>query len=238
MGFLYGIILNRVKGSEMAISAYIGFSTVSLFNILWVRIPVQSSILILPASGAGLRQVINLRDDFAAAINNVGMFEVGAMIVPTGLLVVFFLACFAMWLFLRSRTGMMMSAAGANPEYARASGIDVDKMRILGATMSTAIGAIGFVIYAQSFTFVQMYNSPLNFGFFSVAAVLIGGATVRRARVFDVVLGAFMFQGMLTIALPLANVMLPGIPGVPEILRIILTNGIILYALTKARGGR
>ena len=238
MGILYGMLLNRVKGSEMAVSAYVGFSTVAAFNIVWALIPVSASILILPASGEGLRQVVNLQDDFGGAINSLLMFNIGDMTVPTGLLLLFAIACFCMWIFTRSRTGMMMSAAGANPDYARASGINVDKMRILGTTISTAIGSFGIVIYAQSFGFLQLYNAPLMFGFLSVAAVLIGGATVKRARVFDVVLGALLFQGMLTIALPLANEVIPDVPGVPEMIRMIMTNGIILYALTKARGGR
>ena len=132
---------------------------------------------------------------------------------------------------------MMMSAAGSNPSYARASGIDVEKMRIIGTTISTVLGAVGIIVYAQSFGFLQMYNAPLMMGFTAVASVLIGGASVRRARVFDVLLGAFLFNGILTIALPLANEMLPDVAGVPEMLRLIITNGIILYALTKAKKG-
>ncbi|MCL2674520.1 MAG: ABC transporter permease, partial [Defluviitaleaceae bacterium] len=160
------------------------------------------------------------------------------MTVHTGLLLVFFLACFFMWLFMRSRLGMMMSAAGANPSYARASGINVEKMRILGTAISTALGAVGIIVYAQAFGFLQLYTAPLFMGFTAVASVLIGGATVRRARVFDVLVGAFLFNGILTIALPLINVMMPDVAGVPEMLRLIVTNGIILYALSKAKGGR
>ncbi|MDR2182799.1 MAG: ABC transporter permease [Clostridiales bacterium] len=243
MGILYGMLLNRVKGSEMAITVYVGFGTVSLFNILWALFPVTASILILPATGRGLRQMINLNADFAGAFDQfwqfrLPIFEFGTMTVRPGLLLVFFFACFLMWLFTRSRLGMVMSAAGSNPSYARASGINVDKMRILGTTISTCLGAVGIVVYAQSFGFLQMYGAPMMHGFLVVAAVLIGGATIRRARVFDVLLGTFLFQGILVISLPLANVMLPDVAGVPEMLRLIITNGIILYALTKVKGGR
>jgi len=237
MGVLYGMLLNRVKGSEMAISVYVGFSAVAVFNIVWTLIPVRSSILILPATGSGLRQMVNLRDDFGGAFNDLFRFDIGDMTVHTGLLIVFFLSCFCMWLFTRSRLGMMMSAAGSNPAYARASGINVEKMRIIGTTISTALGAFGIVVYAQSFGFLQLYQAPLFMGFTTVASVLIGGATVKRARVFDVLLGAFLFNGILTIALPLAIVLIPDVPGVPEMLRLIITYGIILYAMSKAKGG-
>jgi len=236
MGVLYGMLLNRVKGSEMAVSVYVGFSAIAIFNIIWALIPVRASIMILPATGRGLRQMINLRDDFGGAFDDLASFSVGSFTMRPGLLLAFFLCCLLMWLFSKSRLGMMMSAAGSNPAYARASGINVDRMRIFGTAMSTALGAVGIVVYAQSFGFLQMYNAPLMMGFTVVASVLIGGATVKRARVFDVLLGAFLFNGILTIALPLANVMLPDVPGVPEMLRLIITNGIILYALTKVRG--
>ena len=243
MGVLYGMLLNRVKGSEMAITVYVGFGTVSLFNILWALFPVTASILILPATGRGLRQMINLSADFGNAFDQwfqfrVNVFGFGYMTVRLGLLIVFFIACFLMWLYTRSRLGMKMSAAGSNPSYARASGINVDRMRILGTTISTALGAVGIVVYASTFGFLQMYGAPLMMGFLIVASILIGGATIKRARVFDVLLGAFLFQGLLVIGLPLANVMIPDVAGVPEMLRLIISNGIILYALTKVKGGR
>jgi len=237
MGILYGMLLNKVKGSEMAISVYVGFSVVALFNIFWARAPITAGFMLFPGLGEGVRQIINLRDDFGGVLNNLWAFDIGNMTVPTGLLILFFLACFCMWLFLRSRTGMMMSAAGANPDYARASGINVDKMRILGTTISTALGAVGIVIYSQGFGFLGLYNAPLMMGFVTVASVLIGGATVRRAKVFDVLLGAFLFNGILTIALPVINEMVNA-PGLPEMIRMVLTNGIILFALTRAKGGR
>ena len=241
IGILYGLLNNRVKGSEMAVSVYVGFSAVALFNIVWARLPVVNPILILPGTGRGLRQVVNLRDDFGRAFDGLLRFEIpfprGTMVVHTGLLIVFFLLCFLMYLFLKSRTGMMMSSAGANPEYARATGINVDRMRILGTTMSTALGAFGIVVYAQSFGFLQLYSAPLMMGFISVASILIGGATVKRASVVDVLLGAFLLNGILVIALPLTTNFIPDMPGIPEILRIIATYGIILYALSRVKGG-
>jgi simple sugar transport system permease protein len=243
LGLIYGMLLNRVKGSEMAISVYVGWSAIAFFNIIWQILPVTSSVLILPGRGEGIRQMLNLQDDYGGVLDNVARFQIqvfdfGRIDVRVGLLALFFLMCFLMYLFTKSRTGMRMSSAGANPAYATASGINVNKMRILGTTISTAIGAFGIIIYGQSFGFVQMYNAPLMMPFVVVASVLIGGATIRRAKVFDVLLGAFLFNGILVIALPLANQVIPDIPGLPEMLRIIMTNGIILFALTRAKGGR
>lgn len=234
-GILYGLLLNRVKGSEMTVSTYVGFSIVALFNIMWLTLPFKSPTSIWPLGGEGLRNTISLEGEFSNVFNNFLGFYIGKFYVPTGLILLFAICCLAIWLFTRSRTGMMMTAAGNNPVYAKAAGINVNKMRILGTTVSTALGGVGIICYAQSFGFLQLYNAPQMMGFSCVASVLIGGATIGRAKIVNVLLGTFLFQGILTVALPVANVILPE-GNLSEILRIIISNGIILYALSKSKG--
>lgn len=243
-GILYGLLLNRVKGSEMTVSTYVGFSIVALFNILWLTLPFKSTTSIWPIAGDGLRNTISLADDFSNVFNNLLGIRIGGTVVdgvksgglfiPTGLLLFFFLACFLVWLFTRSRLGMMMTAAGTNPRYAQAAGINVNRMRVLGTAISTALGGVGIICYAQAFGFLQMYNAPQMMGFHCVASVLIGGASINKARIFNVLLGTFLFQGILTVALPVANNLIPD-SSLSEILRIIISNGIILYALSKSK---
>ena len=51
----------------------------------------------------------------------------------------------------------------------------------------------------------------------------------------QVLIGTFLFQGVLTLGMPVANVLVPG-STISETLRILISNGIILYALTKSGG--
>lgn len=241
VGAGYGFLLNRVKGSEMTVSTYVGFSAIAFMNIWWVTLPFHSGEINWPIAGEGARNTINLASSFGEILNKAGGFylygeESTGLYVPTGLLLFFFLMCYAVYLFMKSKTGKAMSAAGANPVFARASGINVDKMRILGTAVSTALGAIGIITYAQAFGFLQMYNAPLMMGFACVAAVLIGGASTVQAKISNVVIGTFLFQGILVIALPVANKLFVG-TDLSDIMRIIISNGIIIYALTKAKGG-
>ncbi|MEI3168706.1 MAG: hypothetical protein V8S58_12760 [Lachnospiraceae bacterium] len=92
-------------------------------------------------------------------------------------------------------------------------------------------------MYAQSYGFFQYYMAPLNMAFIAVAAILIGGATVNRAGIFNVILGTILYQSIMTFTLPIANVIMPE-GSLSEIVRIIIRNGIILYALTKAGESR
>lgn len=236
LGYLYGLLLNRVKGSEMTVSTYVGFSVVAFMNIMWLALPFKSGILTWPVGGEGMRNTISLESSFSKVFNDALAFKLGKIQVPTGLLIFFFLCCFLMWLFTRSKLGIAMSAAGSNPVFATASGINVNKMRIFGTVVSTILGAVGIVTYAQSYGFIQLYNAPLMMGFHCVAAVLIGGATISRARISHVILGALLFQGILAVALPVANSILPE-GNLSDVMRIIVSNGIILYALTKTGGG-
>ncbi len=49
------------------------------------------------------------------------------------------------------------------------------------------------------------------------------------------VIGTFLFQGVLTLGMPVANALVPQ-STISETLRILISNGIILYALTKSGG--
>ncbi|NLM41260.1 MAG: ABC transporter permease, partial [Firmicutes bacterium] len=124
---------------------------------------------------------------------------------------------------------------GRNPRFAAASGLSLTKYRTLGIIMSTVLAAIGYVTYAQSFGFVQLYNGPLMTAFPAVAGVLIGGATTREAKVRHAILGVVLFQTLLTVAMPVTNQLIEG--NISEIARVIVSNGMILYALTRATGG-
>lgn len=234
IGWLYSKLLNRLKGNEMTVSTYVGFSFVSLMSIAWMLLPFHNP-KITWALGTGLRVMHNMGGSFGSILNNFLSFTVFGVTVPTGLLLFFFLCCAAMWLFSRSKTGTAMIAAGSNPRFAEAAGINVDRMRTIGTTISTVVAAVGIIVYSQSFGFMQLYGGPRQMGFIAASAILIGGATVTRAKVSNVILGTFLFQGVLALGIQVANAVLGG-GGLSEVMRILISNGIILYALTQSGG--
>jgi simple sugar transport system permease protein len=97
------------------------------------------------------------------------------------------------------------------------------------------MGAAGIVIYSQSYGFIQLYQAPLYMALYSVSAILIGGASLQRATISQALIGAFLFNALLVIALPVANVAMDS--DISEIMRVIISNGIILYALTRREVG-
>ena len=234
-GWLYAQLLNRLKGEEMSVTTYVGFSIVSLMCIAWLVLPFTSLKLRWPM-GTGLRNTIGLDStNFKHILDNFLSFRIGSFEVPTGLLLFMALMCFLVWLFTRSKTGVAMTAVGNNPRFAEATGINVDKMRVVGTVLSTVLGAVGILVYSQSYGFMQLYTAPRQMGFIAASAILIGGASTSRCKISHVIIGTFLFQGVLTLGMPVANVLVPG-STISETLRILISNGIILYALTKSGG--
>lgn len=236
VGWLYGMLLNKVKGSEMMVATYVGFSVISLMCIAWVALPFKASDLVWPI-GKGLRTTIDISEKYGGILDDFLAINIGPHFsIPTGLILFALLMCLLVWLFFRSKTGVIMRAAGENPDFARANGINVDRYRIGGTILSTVLGAVGIIVYAQSFGFYQLYQAPMMMGFAAVAAILIGGASAKNASISNVLIGTFLFQGILTLAMPVANKVAPN-GNLAEIIRILVSNGIIVYALTKVKKG-
>jgi simple sugar transport system permease protein len=233
-GYAYGWMLNRVKGSEMTVATYVGFSVVSLMCMFWAMAPFKSPEMAWPI-GRGVRVTITLEGRFDQILNRLWAFRIGGFIIPTGLILFFLLVCLLVAFFFRTKTGMALRAGGENPRFAQASGINVDKTRIVGTILSTVLGAVGILVYAQSFGFIQLYMAPLFMGFIAAAAILIGGASIGKASITNVLIGTFLFQGLLVATLPVAN-KIATLGSLAEISRIIVSNGIILYALAQSSG--
>ena len=233
-GWLYGLLLNKIKGSEMLVATYTGFSIVSFMQIGWVTLPFKHPEMRWPI-GIGLRVTVSLASTFGEVLNKLWGFSIGKVYFPTGLILFFLACCAVVWVYSRTKAGIEMSAAGANPKFAAASGINVDKNRIIGTILSTILGAVGVIVYSLSFGFLQLYLAPLYMAFPAVAAVLIGGASTSKIKISHVIIGTFLFQGLLTVAMPVANQLVPE-GNLSEMLRVIVQNGIILYALTKIGG--
>lgn len=235
VGYFYGWLLNKVKGDEMTVGTYIGFSIVSLMSIGWMAIPFTSPEMVWAIGGSGLRSTIALTGRYAKVLDSWMAIPFMGTKIPTGAILFFVLFLVLMWLFLRSKTGMAMLAAGDNPKFAAASGINVNRQRMIGTIISTVLGGIGILVYAQSFGFLQLYQAPLMMPFAATAAILIGGATAKKATISHVISGTILFQALLTISLPVINELMP-VGNLSEVVRIIVSNGVILYALTKVGG--
>ena len=235
LGTFYGWLLNRIKGGEMMIATYVGFFFVVFMCMMWLLLPYNKADMVWGMAGKGLRTTISLEGYYAGALANILQIRIGNMVIPTGTLLFFALLAWIMWAFLHTRTGTAMTAVGSNPVFARAAGVNVDKMRLLSVIMSTWLAAVGILVYEQGFGFIQLYMGPFYMALPAVSAILIGGASVNKASIANVVIGTFLFQGIVTMTPTVMNNMIH--MDMSEVIRIIVSNGMILYALTRKTEG-
>ena len=230
-GWIYGNLLNKIKGGEMMIATYVGFSSVSFMCMMWLLLPYKSPNMVWGLAGKGLRTTISLEGYYDKALANILQINIGKLSIPTGAILFFALLAFLMWAFLHTKTGTAMTAVGSNPTFARAAGIDIDKTRTLSVIISTWLAAIGILVYEQGFGFIQLYMAPFYMAMPAVSAILIGGASVNKASITNVIIGTILFQGIVTMTPTVMNNMVH--MDMSEVIRMIASNGMILYALTR-----
>lgn len=229
LGWVYSRLLRRVRGREEIAATFIGFSFVSLMNLFWVLAPFSNPAMLWPIGGQGLRQTIGLGPYFAKSLNMLWAFDLGSVTIPAGMLMAYGVICLLLHAFSRTRLGLATASAGENEPFARVCGVSVDRVRSRAVILSTCIGSMGIVFYAQSYGFLELYNAPLMMAFPAASALLIGGLGRSGVSVGQAVLGTILFQGMLVFSAPIANTIL--VPEAAEIVRMLLTNSIILFAL-------
>ena len=230
-GWAYGVLLNKVKGGEMMIATYVGYAAVSFMCIMWLLLPYSNPQMVWGYKGTGLRTTISTEGYYLHILSDFLKIKIGHLEIPTGALLFFAFFAFLMWAFLHTKTGTAMTAVGSNPTFAKASGINVDRTRTLSVIMSTVLGGIGILAYQQAFGFIQLYMGPFYMALPAVSAILIGGASVNKASIPNVIIGTLLFQGIVTMTPSVMNSLIH--TDMSEVIRIIASNGMILYALTR-----
>jgi len=227
-GYIYSIILNRLNGNEEIVGTFAGFSFIPIMNIFWTLAPFTNRQMLYPVGGQGLRPKINLDGYFDGILDNFFKINIGNLVIPAGLILFFMALCLIVYLFQKTRMGIAMSCVSENEAFVKLSGIDINKYRTIAIIFSNVLAAIGIIVYSQSYGFIHLYDGPFMMAFPAVSAILIGGASKNKASVFHVLLGTYLYQTTFLLSVPVANALL--IPEMSEIIRMIVTNGIILYA--------
>ena len=230
-GYGYGALLNRVKGGEMMIATYVGLSSVTFMSIAWLTLPYTNPVMVWGYGGEGLRSTITVEGFWRQILDDFLAVQIADFKFPTGSILFLILISIIIWAFFHLKVGTAMTAVGSNPTFARASGINVNRMLTVSVVISTMLGAMGIIVYQQSFGFIQLYNGPLYMAFPAVAAILIGGAGVNKASLANVFIGVALYQGILVMTPLIFNALLK--LDMSDVIRIIVSNGMILYALTR-----
>jgi simple sugar transport system permease protein len=149
---------------------------------------------------------------------------------PVATSLVILALCLGITFLLKTKLGQDFRSVGHNQHIAEVSGINVDRTRIIATIFSTVLAAWGMIIFMQNMGTLAVYDSHRNIGLFSVAALLVGGATTSSASVKNALIGAALFNSM-TIISPDLGQALFGDPGAGEFFRSFMVYGVIGLAL-------
>ena len=133
---------------------------------------------------------------------------------------------------MRTRLGQKFRAVGQNQTVANASGINVDRTRVIAIMISTVLAGWGQSVFMQSDgigTF-QTYAAHEQVGLYAGAAILVGGASIDRATNLQAMVGTFLFHSLFITAQSAASAMF-GDSAVGEYFRAFLSYGVIAVAL-------
>ena len=165
----------------------------------------------------------------AAVFNGKGGREIKLPIV-TWLLIL--LLCLFNSTIMKTRLGQKFRSVGQNQTVSNASGINVDRTRIIAIMISTVLAGWGQILFMQSEgigTF-QTYAAHEQVGLYAGAAILVGGASIDRATNLQALVGTFLFHSLFITAQSAASVLF-GDSAVGEYFRAFLSYGVIAVAL-------
>jgi simple sugar transport system permease protein len=113
---------------------------------------------------------------------------------------------------------------------AEAAGVPVDRTRIIAIIISTVLACYGQIIFLQNMGNMATYNAHDQTSFFAVAAILVGGASVKKATIPNVFIGVILLH-VLFVVTPRAGQNLFGSAMIGEYFRQFIGYGVIALSL-------
>ena len=131
---------------------------------------------------------------------------------------------------MRTRLGQQFRAVGQNRTVSNVSGINVDKVRVIAIMISTVLAGWGQLIFVQNMGSFQTYGAHEQVGLYAGAAILVGGASIKKATNTQALVGCVLFH-LLFIVAPSAGKNLFGDAAIGEYFRVFVSYGVIALAL-------
>ena len=131
---------------------------------------------------------------------------------------------------MKTRIGQQFRAVGQNRTVANAYGLNVDRVRVIAIMISTVLAGWGQLIFVQNMGSFQTYGAHEQVGLYAGAAILVGGASIKKATNGQALLGCILFH-LLFIVAPSAGKNLFGDAAIGEYFRVFISYGVIALAL-------
>ena len=155
-----------------------------------------------------------------------------AITVPGITWILILLLCGFNVLIMKTRLGQKFRAVGQSQTVANASGINVDRVRLIAIMISTVLAGWGQLLFIQSdgMGTLTTYSAHEQVGLYAGAAILVGGASIDRATNSQALLGTVLFHLMFLTVQKAASALF-GDAVIGEYFRAFLSYAVIAVAL-------
>ncbi|MEZ3433943.1 MAG: ABC transporter permease [Lachnospiraceae bacterium] len=216
-----------------------------LDKLLWIIFGVLTAFLVLRLVYGGVKRkqadkkcLLLLGIDlllfiiFVYAIKSLLSFQILCMMTQVPMVTCFLVMIICGFIVFLGRTklGSDIKAVGQSIPIAQAAGIAVNKIRIIAVVISTVIAALGQIIYLQNLGTFTTYSAHEQIGTFSIAALLVGGASIKKAGIGHAILGGVLFHLMFIVA-PIAGKNIFNDAQIGEYFRVFASYAVIALAL-------
>jgi simple sugar transport system permease protein len=205
--------------ATLGVAAIVAFASAALY--LRGKMSLRKFVLL-----AGVSAV------FAALVTLVGPVKdvVRGTRVPVVTFLLVGVLCAFNVVIMRTRLGQKFRAVGQSRTVANASGIAVNRVRVIAIMISTVLAGWGQIIFIQNLGTLQTYAAHEMVGLYAGASILVGGASLNRATNTQALVGTVLFHILFAVSQDAGTALL-GNPNVGEFFRVFLAYGVIAVAL-------
>jgi len=232
-GSMVAWLLNKARGKEMIVSIMIGqLSSVIyqfVFMVMYGMFFKPNNTDILLESGIGVRSMLDAKN-IGSVFKSILPFHFDGRVFsffPVVLVLIFSLVLFYIQ---RTRLGVLAKAVGTDIHTAETLGIPSNRIRSICIIVSTIFAAMSQMIFIADFGTINVYTGYQGLDTFAAAAILVGGASIKQAKMRNCFIGVVLFHALF-ITSPMAGQNLFNNPSVGEYFRSFLAYGVIVIAI-------
>ena len=206
-------------GTMLYITAAV-VAVIAIVLLIMKRTPVKRAVITIAAMAVccGLYQIPVIAQCFTM-VN-----------IPVITYLLIALLCLFNSAIMKTRLGQQFRAVGQNRTVANASGINVNRTRVIAIMISTVLAGWGQLLFVQNMGSFQTYGAHEQVGLYAGAAILVGGASIVRATNAQALIGCILFHTLFIVA-PAAGKNLFGDAQIGEFFRVFICYGVIALAL-------
>ena len=224
---------NPTYGIKYAIDGLVRLPFGTMLYITAAVVAVIAIVLLIMKRTSVKRAVITI----AAMAACCGLYQIPVIAqcfsmvnIPVITYLLIALLCLFNSAIMKTRLGQQFRAVGQNRTVANASGINVNRIRVIAIMISTVLAGWGQLLFVQNMGSFQTYGAHEQVGLYAGAAILVGGASIVRATNAQALIGCILFHTLFIVA-PAAGKNLFGDAQIGEFFRVFICYGVIALAL-------